>query len=56
MCTKDGELQGNYGFLDQVAALNWINKHIEHFGGDKNNVALYGVGSGIYKKIIKFNI
>ncbi|CAD5121695.1 DgyrCDS10181 [Dimorphilus gyrociliatus] len=46
MCTKDGVLQGNYGLLDQVAALKWINKYIEYFGGDKNNVTLYGVGSG----------
>lgn len=29
---------GNYGFMDQIEALMWVNRNIEKFGGDKNQV------------------
>ena len=39
-------LPGNQGFKDQRVALNWIQNHIESFGGDKNQVTLFGQSGG----------
>ena len=37
---------GNQGLLDIVAALEWVNKHISVFGGDPNNVMIFGESGG----------
>ncbi|MCQ2151121.1 MAG: carboxylesterase family protein [Bacteroidales bacterium] len=43
---------GNWGTLDQIEAMKWVQKNIEQFGGDPDNVMIFGQSAG--SRSVKF--
>ncbi|XP_055249665.1 neuroligin-4, X-linked [Moschus berezovskii] len=46
LSTGDQAAKGNYGLLDQIQALRWIEENVGAFGGDPKRVTIFGSGAG----------
>jgi carboxylesterase type B len=46
LALNDGVTKGNFGFADQIVALDWVREHIRSFGGDPDRITIFGQSAG----------
>lgn len=46
LALDDGKTKGNYGLADQITALDWVRRNIQDFGGDPNQITIFGQSAG----------
>ncbi|CAK6983190.1 bile salt-activated lipase-like [Scomber scombrus] len=46
LSSGDDRLPGNYGLWDQHAAISWVRRNIEAFGGNQDNITIFGQSAG----------
>lgn len=48
LTSGDERLPGNFGLMDMIMVIQWIQDEIINFGGDPANMTLYGVSTGAH--------
>jgi carboxylesterase type B len=46
LASSDANIPGNFGFLDQRAAIQWVHRNIRAFGGNPNSITIFGQSAG----------